>query len=102
MPLLTPELRSRLPPRFSQEAEDEPFVYGRFFLEEAELEWFAIEGQPEDDDYLFFGFVTGPESGFREFRLSELERQRNASGRGVQFDRRFRPGRLADVVPARE
>jgi hypothetical protein len=100
MELLTDDLRARLPPRYAQEADDEPVVYAKFFLPGTSLAWYIIEGQPEDDDYLFFGFVTGPDPDFREFRLSELQDKRTLFGQPVERDPAFTQGRLTDVVPA--
>ena len=60
MPLLDDHLRARLPPLHSQEAEEEPMVYARFHLPGTTRAWYLIEGQPEDEDFLFFGFLAGP------------------------------------------
>lgn len=76
-----------------------PLVYARFSLSGTPLVWYAIEGQPEGDDYLFFGFVLGPND-FRTFRLSELEAARNPEGKRVERDIQFIPGRFTDVIPA--
>ncbi len=100
MKLLSNELRSRLPPIHSQEAETDPVVYAKFFLPGTDLAWYVIEGQPEGDDYLFFGFVTRPRPGFRTFRLSELRVKRSLFDQPVERDRAFREGRLTDFVPA--
>jgi len=70
MPLLTDDLRSRLPPLLSQEAEGDPMVYARFHLPGNRWAWYLIEGEPDGDDYLFFGFVFGIEDEFGHFRLS--------------------------------
>jgi hypothetical protein len=99
MELLPDELRNRLPPIHSQDDEMLPMVYARFFLCGTSLVWHPIEGQPEGDDYLFFGFVLGPNA-FRNFQLSELEAARNSTGQPVERDTKFIPGRLTDVVPA--
>ena len=99
MPLLDDQLRNRLPPHYSQEADEEPMVYARFHLPGTSRAWYVMEGQPEGDDYLFFGFVAGPDQ-FREFRLSELENIRGLFGSCVEHDQAFTEGRLTDVVPA--
>jgi hypothetical protein len=72
MELLPEELRSRLPPLLSQEAADEPIVYARYFLPGTRWNWYVIEGEPEDGDFLFFGFVAGIAYEFGHFLLSEL------------------------------
>ena len=99
MELLPEELRGRLPPIHSQDDEMLPMVYARFSLVGTPLVWYAIEGQPEGEDYLFFGFVLGPNN-FRSFRLSELEAARSPLGQTVERDTRFIPGRFTDVIPA--
>src|SRR5215831_6033410 len=100
MKLLTDELRSRLPPIYSQEAEADPMVYAKFFLPGSAWTWYVTEGGPDDDDFRFFGFVVGLESKFGYFLLSELEEVRSPLGFSVERDLSFHEGRLTDVVPA--
>ena len=98
MKLLTDELRARLPPLYSQEAEAEPMVYAKFFL--GGFTWYVTEGSEQEGDFLFFGFVVGLESEFGYFLLSELETVRSPLGLAVERDLSFREGKLTDVVPA--
>ncbi len=100
MELLPAELRSRLPPRYSQEADDEPFTYARYFLPETEQSWYVCEGQAEGEDYLFFGFVTFPDADFRSFLLSELQAIRGPLGQTTKRDLTFAEGKFTDVVRA--
>lgn len=100
MPLLTDELRTRLPPLYSQEAADDPIVYAKFFLPGTRWTWYLIEGEPQGNDFLFFGFVRGQEDEFGYFLLSELESLRNRFVFAVERDESFREGKLTDVVPA--
>ena len=100
MKLLTDELRARLPPLYSQEAEANPIVYAKFFLPGTDWTWYVTEGSPRGDDFLFFGFVVGLESEFGYFVLSELESVRTSLVVGVERDLTFTEGRLTDVVPA--
>jgi hypothetical protein len=100
MPILSDDLRNRLPPLLSQEAVDEPIVYARYFLPGTVWNWYVTEGEPEDEDYLFFGFVTGIDSEFGLFRLSQLEAVTGTSGQKVEIDLNFKEGKLTDVVPA--
>jgi hypothetical protein len=99
MPLLDDQLRARLPPLHSQEAEIEPRVYAKFHLPGTSRAWYVIEGQLEGQDFLFFGFMAGPNT-FGQFRLSELERFRGLFDSRVERDQVFTEGRLTDVVPA--
>ena len=100
MSLLTDELRSRLPALYAQEAQADPVVYAKFFLPGTGWTWYVTEGAPQENDYLFFGFVVGLESEFGYFRLSELESVRSPLGLSVERDLSFDEGRLSDVVPA--
>ena len=99
MAILTDTLRARLPPIHSQEAEEDPIVFAKFLLPGTALGWYPIEGQPEAEDYLFFGFVLGPDD-FRFFRLSMLEDVRGPVGQMIEIDTGFTEGRLTEVVPA--
>ena len=100
MKLLTDELRARIPALYAQEGEGEPVVYAKFFLPGTGWTWYVTEGSPQEDDYLFFGFVVGLESEFGYFLLSELEGVRTRFGLAVERDLAFREGKLSDVVPA--
>lgn len=75
MKLLTDELRARLPALYSQEAEADPVVYAKFFLPGTGWTWYVTEGSPQEDDFLFFGFVVGLESEFGYFVLSEARKR---------------------------
>src|SRR6202171_2880832 len=99
MKLLTEELRARLPRLYSQEAEADPMVHAKFFLPGTSWTWYVTEGQGQDGDFLFFGFVVGLESEFGYFLLSELEAVRSPlGGLPVERDLSFREGRLTEVV----
>jgi len=100
MKLLTDELRAKLPALHAQEDEADPIVYAKFFIRETGWAWYVIEGSPQGDDYLFFGFVVGEESEFGCFLLSELEEIRTRLGLTVERDLSFPERRLTDVVPA--
>jgi len=100
MPLLSDDLRNCLPPLLSQEAVDEPIVYARYFLPDTGWSWYVTEGEPEDEDYVFFGFVAGIEAEFGLFRLSEQESITGTSGQKIEIDSNFKEGKLTDVVPA--
>ena len=100
MKLLTDELRARLPPLYSQEAEAEPVVYAKFIMPGTRWTWYVTEGSEQEGDFLFFGFVVGLESEFGYFLLSELETVRRPLNLSVERDLTFREGKLTDVVPA--
>jgi hypothetical protein len=98
--LLTEELRSKLARLYSQEAEADPMVYAKFFMPGTAWTWYVTEGEAQEADFLFFGFVVGLEREFGYFLLSELESVTNRHGLHVERDLSFREGRFTDVVPA--
>jgi hypothetical protein len=101
MRLLTDELRARLPRLYSQDGEADPMVHAKFFLPGSGWTWYVTEGQEQEGDFLFFGFVIGLESEFGYFLLSELESVRSTlGGLPVERDLYFTEGRLTEVVPA--
>lgn len=56
-----------------QEGDKDPTVNAVFYFPLSEWIWFATEGQPVNDDFLFFGYVIGLEREWGYFCLSELE-----------------------------
>ena len=102
MKLLTDELRARLPPLYSQESEQDPMVHAKFFMPGTAWTWYVTEGQEQDGDFMFFGFVIGLENEFGYLLLSELESVTTRLGLLVERDLAFRAGRLTDVVPTRD
>lgn len=102
MQLLTGELRSQLPPLYSQENEADPIVYAKFFTPDSNFTWYITEGSPEDDDFRFFGYVKGHADEWGYFLLSELEQARGPLGLAIERDLHFSPGRFTEVVPAEE
>jgi DUF2958 family protein len=53
------QVKSQLPPRYSQEKEKDPMVVVKFFCPWNQWTWFATEGEERDSDFLFFGLVIG-------------------------------------------
>lgn len=98
MKLLTKEIMEALPPLGSQEEIADAVAHVKFFTPDAGWTWYATEGLPEDDDFLFYGYVIGiyPEWGY--FRLSELETIRGKLGLPVERDRFFTPGPMSRFI----
>ena len=76
MELLPDHLRAQIPTLLSQEQVDfdDKIVYAKYFIPDAGWTWFVTEGQEQDRNYVFFGYVisqTGEE--WTNFYLSELE-----------------------------
>ena len=91
------ELRQTLPPLRSQEGTRDPIVYLRFFSGSSWV-WYVTEGSPEDDDFIFFGFVIGLEEEWGHFSLSELTEARGPSGFPIERDLHFKPDRFSRVM----
>lgn len=100
MKLLTKEIKAKLPPLYAQEKLPlaDQIVHVKFFTPDARWTWLATEGQEDDGDFMFFGYVIGLESEAGYFVLSELESIRGALGLPVERDLHFKPTRLGDLV----
>lgn len=98
MELLPDELRRSLPPLYSQEKTENPTVHAKFFTPDSSWTWFVTEGQPEDEDFLFFGYVVGLEEEWGYFVLSELASARGPLGLPIERDLYFRPGPFSEVL----
>jgi hypothetical protein len=99
MQLLTDELREQIPKMYSQEhvKMQEKTVHAKFFFPAADWTWFVTEGEPEGDDFVFFGFVKGFEEEWGYLTLNELQNI-NVKGLGVERDLHFKPGQFRDVI----
>ena len=94
-------VRQGLPPLHSQEGMDDPIVHIKFFTRDADWAWYVTEGSPEDDDFIFFGFVIGLEEEWGNFSLEELSEVRGPSGFPIERDEHFEPDLFSRVM-ARE
>jgi hypothetical protein len=98
MELLTAELRSQLPPLYSQENNKDPTVHANFFCPWSDWTWFATEGSEDDGEFLFFGYVIGHEEEWGYFALSEMEAVRGRGGLTIERDLYFKPGPFSEVI----
>ena len=98
MDIFPSELRLIVPPLHLQEGVSDPTVYLKFYSPDSTWAWYVTEGSPEDDDFIFFGFVIGLEEEWGDFSLSELTETRDALGRPVQRDLHFEPGRFSRII----
>lgn len=101
MKLLTKEIINKLPKRYSQENEKNPMIICKFFDPTGSWSWYAIEGEQEGDDFIFFGLVEGFESELGYFSLHELEtcKQGLTGMRALPIERdiHFKPCRLSEI-----
>ena len=98
MQLLTAELRSQLPPLYSQEKITDPTVHIKFFCPWSNWTWFATEGREEDGEFLFFGYAIGHEEEWGYFALSGMEAVRGPGGLTIERDLYFKPGPFSKVI----
>lgn len=90
MKLVTAEVRHRLPTLYSQEGVRDPIVRVRFFTPDSSWTWLVTEGEPDGDDFRFFGYVIGLEKEWGYFLLSELEAATGPLGLKIERDLYFR------------
>jgi len=98
MELLTAELRAVLPRLYAQEKIKDPVIHAKFFTPDSSWTWYVTEGQPEDDDFIFFGFVCGHEDEWGYFSLSELQDGRGPMGLPIERDLYLEPGPFSEVM----
>ena len=98
MKLLIPELRASLPSLYSQEKVPDPVVHAKFFTPDSNWTWYVTEGQAEDHDYRFFGYVCGMQEEWGYFVLSELESVRGPLGLEIERDLYFESGPFTQVM----
>lgn len=89
MELLPAELREQLPKLYAQKGTEDHYVYIKYFFPAGNWTWFVTEGEPEGDDFLFFGYVIGDCSEWGYFRLKELE-EINVHGLTIERDLYFK------------
>jgi hypothetical protein len=109
MPLLTPEIRAKLPTLYAnEEAGLDALAQVKFFTPDGGWTWYASEGADVDEygyfdtdkpkvDYLFFGLVAGLEIELGYFSLSQLESIRGKLGLPVERDLDFQPTSLREL-----
>jgi hypothetical protein len=97
MKLLTAELRAELPKLYAQEGVENPTVYAKFFFPAGNWTWFVTEGEQDEEDFRFFGYVIGQDEEWGYFSLNELESV-NVQGLTVERDLYFTKGLFNDVL----
>ena len=94
----TPEPLASLPPLYSQEKVPDPVVHCKFFTPDSNWTWYVTEGEADEDDFRFFGYVCGLEEEFGYFVLSELESARGPLGLEIERDLYFEPGPFSEIM----
>tara|TARA_R100000988_G_scaffold69502_1_gene35700 strand:+ start:58 stop:357 length:300 start_codon:yes stop_codon:yes gene_type:complete len=99
MKLMTKEIEKKIPglgTHDSTEAKNIPVV-AKFFTPDSSWTWYVTEGNPEGDDWRFFGWVDGHYPEFGYFMLSDLESVRGSLGLRVERDLHFKAN-LSEVM----
>jgi hypothetical protein len=98
MELLPPDVRESLPKLYAQEGNRDPTVHVKYFTPDSSWTWYATEGEPDGDDFRFFGYVIGQFREWGYFVLSELESARGPLGLPIERDLYFKPGPISEVL----
>lgn len=88
MKLLTQAIKRKLPKIYETESiplEEKPIIC-KFFNPIGAGTWYVIEGQEENDDFLFFGLIDLQERELGYFSLKELENVRLPLGFKIERD----------------
>ena len=94
MQMMTKEIRHSIPLLYSQEHEQDPMIYVKYFCPWNQWTWYATEFDGKD---IFFGYVMGLENELGNFSLSELESVRGPMGLKIERDLHFKPRRLSSI-----
>ncbi len=101
MKLLTKEIKKQLPKIYETESvklKDKKIIC-KFFNPCGAGTWFAVEGQQEEDDFIFFGLVDLHEKEWGYFSLNELESIRLPFGLTIERDLYFNSCKAGDIWP---
>ena len=98
MELLPAEVRATMPKLYAQEENRDPIVHVKYFTPDSSWTWYATEGEEQEGDFRFFGYVIGFEREFGYFVLSELENARGPWGLPLERDLHFTPAPLSEVL----
>ncbi|HUU82140.1 MAG TPA: DUF2958 domain-containing protein, partial [Phycisphaerae bacterium] len=97
IPLLTQELRRKLPPLGSQDGKGGKAVaHVKFFTPDSSWTWYATEFDGQDT---FFGLVEGQFNELGYFSLAEIEAARGPLGLPIERDLHWTPKTLAEIAP---
>lgn len=95
-PLLTEELRKKLPKLYENEHLGlDAIAQVKFFTPDSSWTWYASEFDGTDT---FFGLVSGLELEFGYFSLSELQSVRGPLGLPIERDLYFVPKTLQELL----
>ena len=97
MKLLTQEVKTKLPPLYSQEDKGgKAIAHVKFFTPDSNWTWWATEFDGED---MFFGLVEGHEKELGYFSLAELQSVKGGLGLPIERDMYWQPKTLEEIAP---
>jgi hypothetical protein len=85
------EVKNSLPKLYSQEQTKDPTVHLKFFCPWNQWTWFITEGEQQDDDFIFFGYVIGQEREWGYSSLNEISSLVGPGGLKIERDIHFSP-----------
>jgi Protein of unknown function (DUF2958) len=100
---LPSEIREILPVLYSQQSimdslqQPNPLVILKLFLPGTGWTWYVTEGEPEGDDFTFFGLTVGLEPELGYISLKALRGAKSRLGLRVERDLHFIPCRLREI-----
>jgi hypothetical protein len=103
MTLLPENIRPLIPALYSgeqltEEEQGNRNVHVKFFTPWTNWTWYVLEGQEQDGDFLFFGYVEGFENEFGYFSLRELESAKGPFGLSIERDLYWTPRPIREIA----
>ncbi len=100
MKLLTEQLKSKMPKIYETDyiPLTDKIIICKFFNPCGSGTWYVLEGQEEEDDFIFFGLVDLHEKEFGYFSLSELEGIRLPLGLRIERDIYFEQQKVSKYL----
>ena len=99
MKLLTQAIEKSLPKLYETESIPlkEKEVICKFFNPIGAGRWYAIEGEQQEDDFIFFGLIDLHEQELGYFSLNELLSTKLPLGIKIERDSRFNKCKLKEI-----
>lgn len=99
MKLLTQAIKKKLPKLYETDSipNDQKNIICKFFNPIGHGDWYVLEGEEKDDDFIFFGLVHLHEKELGYFSLKELQSTRLPFGMKIERDLHFKSYSLKEV-----
>ena len=96
--LLSEEVKTRIPPLYSQDRTPDPIVYARLFSPGSSWQCFVTEGSNRNDTFLIFGLFVGDGRRWGQIELGRLANMLADEGAELCVDPEFKPVRLSTIT----